>query len=136
MGEPTIREALAAAMSQKLAQQEQEMRGVLPTQPQYEPGKQAQLVKIYSQYPFLAPALGDPQKLMGIIDQVHKRESRNSPGTSADLFQAEKAQAALQDLYGINAYTPKGFNQWSDAQKKWYDPRKEAGGVDTEALPE
>ncbi len=74
-------------------------------------------------YPFISKAVSTPQGLMSIVDAVHKRESGNSPGTPANLFEADIAQKALRDIYGINAYHPQGFLKWSEEQGKWVDPR-------------
>lgn len=71
------------------------------------------LKPIYAQYEFLRPYLDDPQKLMKFIDIVHERESRRSPGSEPDLWTAMRAQDALKAIYGINAYHPKGFLQYS-----------------------
>lgn len=79
-------------------------------------------------YPSIKHAVSSPQKLMELIDSVHARESRNQPGTPADLWVANKAQEALKGLYGINDYTPRGFLKWSETQKQWYDPRQGSGG--------
>lgn len=122
-------------MSEKLAQQAQAIRRETPSVPVGNPAQHVNLIAYYQkQYPFLAQSLGDPQKLMAIIDSSAKGNAGRSPGTAYDGFTAEKAQAALKDIWGINAYTPRGFQSWSDTDKRWFDPRKESGGVDTEAM--
>ena len=60
-------------------------------------------------YPWLAPMVASPEKLMSFIDTLSMREARRYPGTGYDGHQIEKAKSALTEIYGINNYTPKGF---------------------------
>ena len=93
---------------------------------------------LYANDPVVGKYVNDPAQLMAVIDSVHKRESRNSPGTKADLFVANKANEALSAIYGINDYTPQGFNKLNEELPKqvpgagvWQNPRPAAGEMIT-----
>ena len=136
-----VRDSLLAAMAQVMGEGQAAQGG----QPQANAtlglmgGKvNPQAMAIYAKDPTVGKYVNDPAQLMAVIDSVHKRESRNSPGTSADLFVANKANEALSAIYGINDYTPQGFNKLNEELPKqvpgasvWQNPRPAAGEMIT-----
>lgn len=79
-------------------------------------------------YPWLAPIVGTPDMLMQFIDQEHQNNRRRASSGGTDLFRAKTANNALTDIYGINAYNPKGMLKWDEETKQSVDPRVVGSG--------
>ena len=62
-----------------------------------------------SQFPFMAPVLDSPQKLMDLIDgEAYKTSKASNVKDAPTGYKMQLAKQALAEIYGINAYTPKG----------------------------
>lgn len=87
--------------------------------------KDESMIKPYlNQYPWLKEYIDSPQGLMQLIDTVHTSETKATAGGGTPmLHKANVARNALNAIYGINDYTPKGFLKWDTTQNNWVDPR-------------
>ena len=82
------------------------------------------MLELYAKDPMVGKYVSDPAQLMKMLDMAAQTRWRERGDAGPETYNWQmKLRNALSEIYGINDYTPRGFQKLNEDSGQWMDPR-------------